>query len=113
MDIGRRAVAALLCLSLLVWSMLPSALHVPTIGDTQHEHAETATAEGHSHGLERDLLWALHGHGHDAVDHDHNPALAAPAHGAGFLIAARDKWQLPPSPGAPHRVFRIERPPRA
>jgi hypothetical protein len=106
-------VAALLCLSLFGWSILPSLSHVPRITETLEEHAQMVADHGHSHGFHEDLLWALHGHGHDAVDHDHSPALAVAAAGGSIWPAAQDAWRLLASQSGPHRIFRIERPPRA
>ena len=63
-----RITTALLCLSLVVWSMLPSLSHVPRIAETLNEHAQMVADHGHSHGFAEDLLWALHGHnGSDAA----------------------------------------------
>lgn len=104
---------ALLCLSLLCWSILPSLSHVPRIAETLNEHAQMIADHGHSHGFQEDLLWALHGHSHDAVDHDHSPALAVMAASGGIWPAAQDAWRLRASQSGPHRIFRIERPPRA
>lgn len=104
---------ALLCLSLLGWSILRSLSHVPRIAETLQDHAEMIADHGHSHGFQEDLLAALHGHSHDAVDHDHSPALAvAPASGTAWH-AAQDAWRLRQAQAGPHRIFRIERPPRA
>lgn len=104
---------ALLCLSLIGWSILPSLSHVPRIAETLQDHAQMIADHGHSHGFQEDLLAALHGHSHDAVDHDHSPALAvAPASGSAWP-AAQDAWRLREAQAGPQRIFRIERPPRA
>jgi hypothetical protein len=108
-----RIITALLCLSLIGWSILPSLSHVPPLAETLQDHAEMIADHGHSHGFEEDLLAAWYGHGHDAVDHDHSPALAvAPANG-GAWPAAQDAWRLREAQAGPHRTSRIERPPRA
>lgn len=110
--LGKRAFVALLCLSLGVWSLAPSVSHVPTIIATPQDHAELTAQHGHSHGFEDDIYWAVHGHGHDAADHDHNQA--ALARGVSEPVPEdRDAWRLRPSPERPAPVFRIERPPRA
>lgn len=110
---GRQIIAALLCLSLTVWSFLPSVSHVPKIADVLEEHAQTVADHGHSHGLQEDLLWALHGHSHDADSHDHSPALMLHPDRISIIRVPRDAWHLRPSLSGPHRVFRIERPPRS
>lgn len=108
-----RTMVALLCLSLFGWSLLPSLSHVPRIAETLDEHVQIIAEHGHSHGLHEDLLWALHGHNHDAVDHDHSPALTVMAAGDSIWPTAQDAWRLRDSQSGPHRIFRIERPPRA
>lgn len=104
------AVVAVLCL--LTWSLAPTVSHVPTVLKTLQEHAQMVETHGHSHGLEEDLIWAMHGHSHDAADHDHSPAalVAAPVFGparrmSALRYSARDIHWTPP-------VFRLERPPR-
>lgn len=109
----RRGFAAFLCLSLVVWSILPTLSHVPRIADTLQEHVQMIAEHGHSHGFQEDLLWAMHGHSHDSVDHDHSHAVAALDDRTGLLPWARDAWGLRPSRDGPYRVVRIERPPRA
>lgn len=105
--------AALLCLSLVGWSMLPSLSHVPRIAETLQDHAEMIAEHGHSHEFQEDLLWAMHGHSHDAVDHDHSPALTVAAASGGAWPAAQDAWRLREAQAGAHHIFRIERPPRA
>ncbi|MEZ5747613.1 MAG: hypothetical protein R3E00_13800 [Paracoccaceae bacterium] len=111
--IAGRILTALLCLSFFGWSILPSLSHVPRIAETLEEHAQMVVDHGHSHGFAEDLFWALHGHSHDAIDHDHSPALAVASASAGAWPAAQDPWRLRASHSGPHRIFRIERPPRA
>lgn len=100
-------------LALLVWSLVPAMSHAPAVFATLQEHAEEIAEHGHSHGLEEDLAWALHGHGHDGADHDHSPVL---------LIAARlshpapSYWPLARpeiAEAGPWPVQSIDRPPRA
>lgn len=67
---------------------------------------------GHSHGLQEDLLWAMHGHSHDAVDHDHSHAVAALDERSAPLPDLRDTWMHRPSRDGPYRAGRIDRPPR-
>ncbi len=104
--------AALLCAALLIWSLMPAFSHAPLIFETIQDHSEMIAEHGHSHGLEEDLAWAIHGHGHDTADHDHSQAI---------LIAGRISqpfqgyWDLTrpeTSDAGPWPVHRIERPPR-
>ena len=69
--LGRQVLAAVICLSVAIWSVLPTATHVPIVLETLQDHAEMIATHGHSHGLAEDLSWALHGHSHDEMDHDH------------------------------------------
>lgn len=48
---GRRALSALLCLSLVVWSVVPAASHAPAVFETIQDHLEMIADHGHSHGL--------------------------------------------------------------
>jgi hypothetical protein len=104
---------ALLCLSLIGWSILPSLTHVPRIAETLHDHARMIADHGHSHGFQVDLRAALHSHSQDAIDHDHSPALAVAAASSAIWPAAQDALRLQASQSDHHSVFRIERPPRA
>ncbi len=110
---GRSALAALLCLSLAVWSIAPSASHIPSVFEVVADPTEMIAEHGHSHGLEEDLYWALHGHSHEVADHDHSQALLALGEGSHPSLGYRDNFRLRPSTGGPHRVYLIERPPRA
>ena len=109
----RSVLCALLVLSLGLWSALPASTHAPTIFETIHEHLEIAAGHGHTHGLEEDLAWALHGHDHDAADHDHSQAILALPHGAGRPVSVSSLGWRPAARNGPGRAFRIERPPRA
>lgn len=68
---------------------------------------------GHSHGFEEDLYWALHGHSHDVVDHDHSQVLLLTGTGSVLKVDFREDWQGLISTLSPSRQFLIERPPRA
>jgi len=111
--LGRQAVAAGLCLSLVIWSVVPAAPHAPTVFETIQDHLEMIADHGHSHGVEDDLYWAMHGHSHDAADHDHSQALLALGARSHPTSADRDAWRLKAAPGGGHNSFRIYRPPRA
>ncbi|MDM7459793.1 MAG: hypothetical protein P3W94_010725 [Paracoccus sp. (in: a-proteobacteria)] len=110
---GGSALAALLCLSLAVWSVAPSASHIPSVVQVVADHADMIAEHGHSHGLEEDLYWAIHGHSHEVADHDHSQALLAFAAGPRPSFGYRDDFRLRSSTGGPHRVYLIERPPQA
>lgn len=111
--LGRKAFAALLCLSLIVWSVMPAATHAPAVFETIQDHLEMIADHGHSHGFEEDLYWAMHGHSHDTADHDHSQAFLALGGGSDHALSDRDAWRLRGSPDGGHHTFRIERPPRA
>ncbi|MCR9215238.1 MAG: hypothetical protein NXI13_16090 [Proteobacteria bacterium] len=110
---GKNGIAVLLCLSLVIWSAIPPVSHMPSVLDTLQEHLEMVEDHGHSHGLEEDLFWALHGHSHDKADHDHSQAF--------FLLGSEsfpttwysETWRLKASENGPSPQFRIDRPPRA
>lgn len=111
--LGKRAFAALLCLSIAIWSVMPATAHAPTVFETIQDHLEMIADHGHSHGFEEDLYWAMHGHSHDTADHDHNQAFVAPGDRTHLAYSHRDAWRIRASTDG-HRVnFRIERPPRA
>ena len=110
---ARRILVGLLCFSLVVWSVAPSATHAPKVLQTINDHLEMIADHGHSHGFEEDLFWALHGHSHDVVDHDHSQVVLSASIGVGAFYVAKDKWRLRALRGDPFRDFRIERPPRA
>lgn len=77
--LGQSALAALLCLSLVVWSVVPAVSHASAVFETLQEHAPVIAEHGHSHWEVEGLQRVLHGHGHDAADHDHGEAMQAPA----------------------------------
>lgn len=66
---------------------------------------------GHAHGFAEDLLWAIHGHEHDKMDHDHSPLVLSSARHE-FSIPIHKDWRqtLPDFMSSPD--FLIERPPR-
>jgi len=113
MDIRQRLLAALTCIALAVWSVMPSFTHVPTVFETIQDHLEMVEDHGHSHGFEEDLYWAMHGHSHDVVDHDHNQAFLTPSRVSEPPSEFSDTWLRIASTDGPSRQFRIDRPPRA
>ena len=110
---ARRIFVGLLCFSLVVWSVAPSATHAPKVLQTINDHLEMIADHGHSHGFEEDLFWALHGHSHDVADHDHSQVVLSASIGVGVFYVVKDTWRLRASRGDPFRDFRIDRPPRA
>lgn len=109
----KKMVAALLCLSLVLWSLQPNVGHAPKVIETIQEHREMIVEHGHSHGFEEDLRWAMHGHSHDGADHDHSQMILIAA--IGFAISASfQELRVPDSfQRNPNRRARIDRPPRA
>jgi hypothetical protein len=111
--IGKAAFATLLCAAMLVWSVMPATSHAPAILDVLQEHAEMIAEHGHSHGLEEDLAWAMHGHSHDSVDHDHSQAVVPrPDLSPQPLHIYRTAWRLSSATANTLRIDQIERPPR-
>ena len=111
--VGRGAFAALVSLSLVVWSFAPAVDHAAAVFETLRDHAEVIADHGHSHGFEEDLFAALHGHSHDAADHDHSEVMPALDEGPDSPAVHADARGLPPTRAGPPRLARIERPPRA
>ena len=111
--IGKAAFATLLCAAILVWSVMPTTSHAPAILDVLQEHAEMIAEHGHSHGLEEDLAWAMHGHSHDSIDHDHSQAVVPrPDLSPQPLDIYRTAWWLSSATANTLRIDQIERPPR-
>ena len=111
-ELGKRLFRLLLIASFVVWSALPSFNHSPQMLETLHEHMEEVAEHGHSHGILEDLLWALHGHDHDEIDHDHSP-LVLTASLQSLTAAGLKDWRQPPLDSIRSPSFLIERPPRA
>lgn len=109
----RQGLLALSCLALLVWTVAPTASHVPTVLETMQEHAAMVADHGHSHGLEEDLIWAMHGHNHDVADHDHSQAVLMPARFALCDSETSAEWRGLSKANWSPPLFRLERPPRA
>jgi len=108
---GGTTFALLLVGSFLISSVMPGAKHVPLVLEQNQDHQEMVADHGHSHGFIEDLLWAIHGHSHDAVDHDHSPAMPVFVNSALFP-ENRDVWQSGVSKNKTSYAFLIERPPR-
>lgn len=108
---GGSAFARLLMFSFVVWSILPNVIHSPTVLQTIADHQEMVAEHGHSHGFEEDLLWAMHGHSHDAMDHDHSPVMFTLA-SASTPAERRNTWKPGASTNKSALKFLIERPPR-
>lgn len=67
---------------------------------------------GHSHGLELDVLWAMHGHQHDRADHDHNPAVLVFTAPRNVHLHEQTRWQLPLADATSITLHPPKRPPR-
>ena len=111
-SIVKRLFLVLTCAALIVWSVMPSYTHAPTVLETIQEHLEMVEEHGHSHGFEADILWAMHGHSHDLADHDHSQAFLMPNPQTGPSLAYGEPWLRIASTRGPSRQFRIDRPPR-
>jgi hypothetical protein len=102
-----------LCASLVMWSVMPTLGHAPAVFETIQDHLEMVEEHGHSHGFAEDLFWAMHGHSHDVLDHDHSQAVLIPGPTEQTLLETTDLWQMGPPPTGPTFAYLIERPPRA
>lgn len=102
----------MVCCTIAIWAVLPVPPHVPSVIETLQEHAAFIAEHGHSHGFEEDLAAAVHGHGHDAVEHDHAVATLTVASRPQAIRSGRDLHRPPPTDARSGFVFRIERPPR-
>lgn len=91
---------------------MPVTSHTPAVIETLQDQAQMVANHGHSHGPEEDLIWAMHGHGHDVTDHDHGSAVlsraAMPSRGFGYTTLGNiTSARLVDTPVAPPK-----RPPR-
>lgn len=105
-------IKGLLCLSLVLWSLGPTSAHAYPAITTVQEHLEIIAEHGHSHGIEEDILWAMHGHSHDGADHDHAHMILIGGHRAKTPPLSRDLWPMGTASLRGARPNRIERPPR-
>ncbi|MEP2706307.1 MAG: hypothetical protein ABJN98_09285 [Roseibium sp.] len=108
----RQSLAALLCFSLFAWTTFPAASHTPKFLDTIHDHFQMIEDHGHSHGLDIDILWAMHGHQHDLADHDHNAAVLVKLGRKADHVFERELWRLPPQDATSVIIHPPRRPPR-
>lgn len=110
---GTAVIATLLCAAVFVWSVMPTTSHAPAILEVLQEHAEKVFDHGHSHGLEEDLAWAVHGHNHDSVDHDHSQAVVVGNNlSPQPLDIYKTAWRLSSTTSDTLKRYQIERPPR-
>jgi hypothetical protein len=109
---GKHMFAALMCLSIVIWSVVPAGPHTPTVLKVIEDHLQMIADHGHSHGFEEDLFWAAHGHSHEAADHDHNQVLLALGLQTLPEIYSRDTLRARSALDGSHHNFKIERPPR-
>ena len=106
------AMHLLLCLSVALWSLNNATGHDPAQVAKQTSVQIEIEDHGHSHGDTIDLLWSLHGHAHDAADHDHNSALTPAPVAMTVRNMFRQHGALPDAAAAPPPSFGFERPPR-
>ena len=100
-----------LCIAVGVWSLAPAVSHTPAIADAAELQAEMLAEHGHDHGFVADVLWAMHGHAHDATDHDHNPATLARGTDTMVRLGVSNRRAIVPTRLTSDRLFRLERPP--
>ncbi|BBU53867.1 hypothetical protein KU6B_01320 [Mameliella alba] len=110
--IGQRLLCLVAVFALLFWTVSPNASHVPKLIETLQVQAEMIAEHGHSHGLEEDLIWAMHGHSHDKADHDHAQAMLITARSETVPLHTWAAWHTPGPQDWSPPVFRLERPPR-
>lgn len=108
----RQCLVGTLCLCLFVWATVPAASHTPKFLDTIQEHLQMIEEHGHSHGLELDVLWAMHGHQHDRADHDHNPAVLVFPPFRNAHLHEQMCWQLPFADATSITIHPPRRPPK-
>ena len=92
-----RALGAALVFAILVWSVAPFVGHTPQIVDPSAAQQQMVDEHGHGHGDVADLLWLLHGHAHDAIDHDHGHAFVKPVRAVDLAVPASRDAALPPT----------------
>lgn len=107
------SVIALLCVVALIAAAAVPTPHVPRLLLVLSDHAEMVAEHGHSHGLEEDIAWALHGHSHEKLDHDHFSALLPSPEGMMTNLPTDTLWRSPDAGHHPPPVHRELRPPRA
>lgn len=108
-----RITATLCVLALLLSAAFTQTNHAPKVLQVLQDHAQMVADHGHSHGLEEDLAWAMHGHSHDKHDHDHSQAVLTQSRPVAAPTAVAVTWHAPAVSEWSVPVFRLERPPRA
>lgn len=94
----------------------------PDVRNAQHEpsdimqiladHQADIERHGHAHEDIGDLLAHVHGHAHDAAEHDHNVMFMPPrVDAAPWASAGKDRW-LVDNTQRQYATFDLERPPR-
>lgn len=112
MPAGAWLPAVVTCIALAFWTVAPNTSHVPKLLNVLQDHAEMVAEHGHSHGLEEDLIWAMHGHNHDVADHDHSHAVLLQPRSAALPLVTASTWHGRALAHWSPPVFRLERPPR-
>lgn len=111
--LGQRLMSVLLCLAISFWSVAPSTAHTPKVIDSFQEQQQLIAEHGHSHSIEIDLLWAMHGHQHDKADHDHHSVAFLRPAGSLMFLAILNDWRMLASGNLSNRIYTLERPPKA
>lgn len=106
------ALHLMLCLSMTFWSLNSATRHNPAQVFEQTIKSAEAAEHGHSHGEALDLIWSMHGHAHDAADHDHNSALTPAPVRLALQPMPRQHAPLTDRAAPPPPSFGFERPPR-
>ena len=109
----RRLCSAFICLAIALSALLPMPQHLPAFHEVLEQIELRIAEHGHSHGLAEDLDAALHGHGHEAVEHEHGTAIPASAPSPPVPPSPGKQTtssQLAVTPGIPDGILR---PPRA
>ncbi len=108
----RHAFIAMMVLCVFAWSVAPSFTHSANYLLSVSERSQIMGDHGHSHGEALDNYWALHGHSHDAVDHDHSSAILFLVAEAESVVRFRLPDALEPFLDKPDPIYRLDRPPR-
>lgn len=108
----RHAFIAAIVLCVFAWSVAPSFTHSADYMRGLSERSQMLADHGHTHGDELNDYWSLHGHSHDAVDHDHSSAILILVADTPSLTRFRLPDALEPFVNEPDPIYRLDRPPR-
>lgn len=110
-QLRRRFIGAFLCVCVIVWMVVPTASHIPKFLDAGQEQLQMFEEHGHLHGMDLDILWAMHGHQHDVADHDHNSAVLLKRGTGSEHGFQRATWRLTVADASSVAVNPPDRPP--